>query len=340
MATNNTYDVKYAFYNKEGKQPVRYNTKVTLNNTLTLTDAVNQLKLILDNLNDNNKYKINVTSFNKMITVNITNVNATDDEYSKFIHDTMYSYPVTEQDELKEYLWVGPQDEFDASELINYTNHYHYVVKHVDNAGIMSLHLFNTPYSIDLRVSELPDNVVISVKSELYANGEEVVPRTTITFRIHNDPEYLAYDEVVNKVSTIINTMDNIFNPKSVNQDLTESGKSDLDEDVLLNVNQLYRFKQTDTHALRVFEHSVLQRRLPYALIRYETSEVADIYVYIGKTIPKIMKTLRDETKYDFSTVFVTDTTGSQHVQGYATTITKVGNIELQSFLRRIVSGV
>lgn len=136
---------------------------------------------------------------------------------------------------------------------------------------------------------------------------------TVTTYGLSGDIDEVY--NVIDNIMTMHEKFDTLTRIPMIDQDLTEQRKSELDEDIYLKQNLLYKFEKGDEHAIRVLEHSVLHHRKPYVLIH----EPPLVYVYIGDTVVDFvesMKGLKENAFYAVSQVYVRDVSGLK-VEGF-----------------------
>ena len=204
---------------------------------------------------------------------------------------------------------------------------YTHVFMHPDTK---TYYVYYTDNAIPVSTSLLGSGVVLTTK---------LTDGVTSTYTVESEE---AIYKVIDYITTVENENRILENTPYVTQDLTEQRLSELSEDILLKENLLYKFNETDPHALRVVEHSILRLEKPYIMVRDIHDDTETVYVYIGDSVVFVVdtyhRTIKDERIFTITPIYQSDASGLL-VQGYGFASTGIANSgHIEALLRLIVA--
>lgn len=216
-------------------------------------------------------------------------------------------------------------------DIAKYTSVYPVTYTHVfTHMASRTYYVYYTDNAVPVPTASLDVNDVLT---------SQMTDGITITYSVNTEESIYKAMEYVTSIENANRTLENI---PYITQDLTEQRLSELSEDILLKENLLYKFNETDPHALRVVEHSILRLEKPYIMVRDIHDKTDTVYVYIGDSVLSVVDTyknvVRNERVLTVVPIYQSDA-GGLLVQGYGFTSTDVTNSgHIEALLRLIVS--
>ena len=209
--------------------------------------------------------------------------------YDKLL--TPYLYEADRKHSQQVYLFVNRDTKQKRREIYDriITDHrindeigYSYVFHHNESNTSMIYHS-TRPLRFDLFAIAYMDGPYYQIYHPTEVQAEPVDRMTSITYLEVKDQQALF--QLYDLYKAEIERQEEVLTPPQADQD------DPTVKEEFLAVNQLYRYKENDAHALRLIEHSIIHYDLPYFVIKNDANDPEDLqYFYIDNTKERINK--------------------------------------------------